>query len=248
MLFRLFNSSDLVFGLSLIFAFVLAVAIAITFHEFLHAYAAYKNGDPTAKFAGRMTLNPLAHIDPVGILMLAIFGFGWAKPVPVNQYNFTNGRKSEVWVAIAGVLGNLFLGVCSAFLYIICLKFIPGFGAGVSGVLSVLELFLYYSMSINFVLAFFNLLPIYPLDGFKIVESTTSPNNGYVSFMKQYSLPVVLVLILLGGIEIYLSYTAYVVQDYVLLFWNWLFGLFGAWLWQKLSLLKMKVKMTIRLS
>ena len=90
---------------SLLAAFI-AVTLIISFHEFAHAYAAYKCGDPTAKFAGRMTLNPAKHFDPLGIVMFALAGFGWAKPVPVNPRNFKNYRWGSFWTAIAGVLCN----------------------------------------------------------------------------------------------------------------------------------------------
>ena len=84
----------------------LAVMVVISFHEFAHAYAAYKCGDPTAKFAGRMTLNPVKHFDPLGVIMFAFAGFGWAKPVPINPNNFDNYKKGCLWTAAAGVLMN----------------------------------------------------------------------------------------------------------------------------------------------
>ena len=84
----------------------LAVMIVITTHEFAHAFVAYKCGDPTAKFAGRMSLNPVRHFDPLGIVMFAFAGFGWAKPVPVNPYNFRNYKSGSFWTAAAGVIVN----------------------------------------------------------------------------------------------------------------------------------------------
>ena len=89
-----------------ILAQFLAVAVVLSFHEFAHAYAAYKNGDPTAKFAGRLTLNPAKHFDPIGVITFALAGFGWAKPVPVNPNNFKDYRKGCFWTSIAGVLMN----------------------------------------------------------------------------------------------------------------------------------------------
>ena len=89
-----------------ILAQFLAVMVVITFHEFAHAYAAYKCGDPTAKFSGRMTLNPLKHFDPLGIVMFAFVGFGWAKPVPINPNNFNDYKKGCLWTSAAGVIAN----------------------------------------------------------------------------------------------------------------------------------------------
>lgn len=91
-----------------------AILISLTFHEFGHAYAAYKMGDPTARNLGRMTLNPLAHIDPIGFILLVLFGFGWAKPVPVNPRNYNNFKKGEIVVSLAGVTMNLILAVVGA--------------------------------------------------------------------------------------------------------------------------------------
>ena len=87
----------------------LAVMVVITFHEFAHAYAAYKCGDPTAKFSGRMTLNPVKHFDPLGVVMFAFVGFGWAKPVPITPNNFNDYKKGCFWTSAAGVLMNYFM-------------------------------------------------------------------------------------------------------------------------------------------
>ena len=93
----------------ILFAYVLSVMLAIVFHEFAHAFVAHKNGDDTAKMAGRMTLNPTAHFDPLGFLFLLLLGFGWAKPVPVDDRNFRNIKKGRVLVGFAGVSANLIL-------------------------------------------------------------------------------------------------------------------------------------------
>ena len=91
-----------------------AVLIALTFHEFAHAYVAYKNGDPTARNLGRMTLNPLAHLDVWGFVCMLLVGFGWAKPVPVNPNNYRNYKKGELTVSLAGVTMNLIIGIIGA--------------------------------------------------------------------------------------------------------------------------------------
>lgn len=211
-----------------IFGFVISMSLALSVHEYLHAKVAYKNGDPTAKIMGRMTLNPLAHIDPIGLVFLLIFGFGWAKPVPINELNFKNGKTSYFQVAIAGVCGNLILGVIFSFLYALCSAFLPTFNDSHTVVVSFLNIFLYNSMTINFVYAFFNLIPLYPMDGFRVVESCTSPNNSYVTFMKKYSTIILVLLIILDVVGIYLNCTAFFIENKLLEFWLWLFRLFGA--------------------
>lgn len=89
-----------------ILAGLIAAVVVITFHEFAHAFVAYKCGDPTAKFSGRMTLNPIKHFDPLGMLMFALVGFGWAKPVPINPNNFRNYKAGAFWTSAAGIIMN----------------------------------------------------------------------------------------------------------------------------------------------
>lgn len=227
MIAQLLSINNFAVGVLLILAFVFAMAISISLHEYLHAYVAYKNGDITAKISGRMTLNPFAHLDPIGILMLLFFGFGWAKPVPVNKYNFVNGKASEFQVAIAGICGNLVLGVFCSIVYVLCEKFIPGFATGSSLILTFLNLIIYYTMAINFVLAFFNMIPIYPLDGFRVVETYAKPNNKYVNFMQRYSLIVFVILIISNVVDLYITHTAGLAQTQLMNLWYWLLSLLG---------------------
>lgn len=136
--------------------------IAITMHELAHGYSAYKLGDPTAKDAGRLTLNPLAHIDILGFVLLFIVGFGWAKPVPINPSFFKNRKKDTIIVSIAGPLTNFVLAIISSVILAVAYKL----NAGMI-VLLMIKLLIRY----NIVLGFFNLLPFPPLDGSKIVAS-----------------------------------------------------------------------------
>ena len=99
----------------------LAVVVVLTFHEFAHAYAAYKCGDPTAKFCGRMSLNPAKHFDPIGLFAFVFAGFGWAKPVPINPNNFDNYKKGAFWTASAGVLTNYIMAFLFYPVYILTL-------------------------------------------------------------------------------------------------------------------------------
>lgn len=144
-------------------AFVVALLLAITVHEYAHAWAAYKSGDDTAKLMGRLTLNPLAHLDPLGTLFLFLVGFGWGKPVPTNPMRY-HSKSSEIFVALAGIATNILVAFILAVPIRIAL--LTGHTIDSSQILS----FLSIMVDINLVLAAFNILPIPPLDGSHIVE------------------------------------------------------------------------------
>ncbi len=172
-------------------AFVLALVIGITVHEFAHAFVADKSGDPTARLSGRLNLNPLSHLDPMGTILLFLVGFGWGKPVPVNPNNF-HKRSDELKVAIAGVLTNLILATLLAIP--IRVAILNGHVIGSSGIL----MFLNVMVEINIFLAAFNLLPIFPLDGSHFVEYFL---EGEAKHNFQYYGPYILIgLILIGQV------------------------------------------------
>ncbi|GIW62944.1 MAG: zinc metalloprotease [Patescibacteria group bacterium] len=150
------------FELNLTFFIIQAIAIisAITVHEFAHAYTADRLGDPTPRLMGRVTLNPLAHLDPIGTVLIFVFGFGWGKPVLFDPFNLANPRKDSAIISFAGPLSNIILAIIFALIYHL-LSFL-----GFSKYLDILQ----YPIFINLILAFFNLIPVYPLDGYKIVE------------------------------------------------------------------------------
>lgn len=161
--------------LAFFLAFLL-LAFSLALHEAAHAYAAWRFGDPTAKRLGRLTLNPLRHLDPLGTVLLLLVGFGWAKPVPVNPAFLRPYRLGLFAVSVAGIVANLLLAVLFALSVRLLWQISPlevllAFrGEGVSPV-GVLALSAFFASSINLVLAVFNLLPIPPLDGSKILQS-----------------------------------------------------------------------------
>ena len=161
----LFNPS-----IEAIIAVALVLLVALPFHEFSHALAAYRLGDPTAKLLGRLTLNPLAHLDPLGSLLILFAGFGWAKPTPYNPYNLQGGRNAEAIVGFAGPASNLVLATAAA----IPLRYISASDVNVpTEVVQVLFLFL----QINVILMIFNLVPIPPLDGSKVLFAFLDPQT-----------------------------------------------------------------------
>lgn len=148
--------------------------ISLTLHEWGHAYAAHLCGDDTARNLGRMTLNPLKHLDPIGFVAILLVGFGWAKPVPVNPRNYRNYKKGEAIVSLAGVTMNFLLAIVfsAAFviLYRMYIKMLL-YGAPYTWLENGLLLqIVMYGVSLNIVLMLFNLLPLYPLDGYHIFE------------------------------------------------------------------------------
>ena len=146
------------------------VLVAITFHEFAHGFAAYKLGDDTAKNDGRLSLNPFAHLDPVGTLMLLVAGFGWGKPVQVNPRNYNRNmsvEKADAIVSIAGPAMNLVLAIVFALIYCAMAKFAESFILTNIGM--ILFTMIEYTISVNIGLGVFNLLPLPPLDGSKVI-------------------------------------------------------------------------------
>ncbi len=172
-----------------------ALLLAITFHEFAHGYVAYRLGDPTAKNSGRLSLNPLKHLDLLGALSLLLFGFGWAKPVPVNPMYFESPKKGMVLVGLAGPLANIFLAFIS-------LATLEVFNINIqslsmnSGIVVYIAVMLLYTALLNIGLAVFNLIPIPPLDGSKIFSSIL-PRKLYFGIMKYENYAHIILLLLL---------------------------------------------------
>ncbi len=157
--------------------------ISLTIHELSHGYVAYRLGDNTAKDQGRLTLNPLKHLDPIGTIMMIVAHIGWAKPVPVNPFFFRDRKKGMMLVSIAGPLSNIMMAFIGVLLYQI--SFITMYGGIVAGSKPLMYwlLFLKLFFTINLNLAIFNLLPVPPLDGSKIL-SAVLPTEKYFRFMQ----------------------------------------------------------------
>ena len=155
-----------------------AVLITLTVHEYCHGYAAYKLGDPTARNAGRLTLNPIRHIDPFGALCMIFFHFGWAKPVPVNSRYLRNPRRDLAIISFAGPLSNFILSFFAAFIYLSLYAIFRNVSFSNEITLSIVEntiLFFQLFHLINLGIALFNLIPIPPLDGSRILGLILPP-------------------------------------------------------------------------
>ena len=179
------------------------ILLALSFHESAHAFVAYKLGDRTAYNLGRVTLNPIKHLDPFGCLWMLVFGYGWAKPVPINARNFRNPKKGMAYTAIAGPIANLILGLIGAIFYsitaFVMVKNIGFFAqsgnAFLFRVMNMLEIFFYFLAMMNFTLMVFNLIPIPPFDGSRFFGLFLPPRI-YFAIMKyeRYTLIAVLAI------------------------------------------------------
>lgn len=164
--------------------------VAISVHEFTHAFMANHLGDPTARIAGRLTLNPAAHLDPIGTLLLFIAGFGWGKPVPFDPFNLRDIKRDSALISFAGPLSNLLMAIISS-LIIRMTVFLPSLIFG-SFIFEILSLFIYF----NLILAIFNLIPIHPLDGFKVVAGLL-PKKYYHDWLSLESYGIIFLILLI---------------------------------------------------
>jgi Zn-dependent protease len=170
-----------------------ALLIALTIHEYAHARVAVAFGDPTPRIMGRLTLNPVAHLDPLGLIMLWIFRFGWAKPVPINPNNFANWKSGMIWVSLAGPLANILVAFITAILFSLLVK--------LDLLSSVAAKIISFTYMYNIVFAIFNLIPLPPLDGSKVL-STLLPGHqsSWFDQIEPYAPFILMGLIYLGVI------------------------------------------------
>lgn len=194
----------LVYPLQQLPFFLITIVIAFTVHEFAHAYFANKFGDPTARLLGRMTLNPAVHFDLFGIILLLIAGFGWARPVPVNRDNFSRPRLMGVIVSAAGPISNLLLGIVGSLIYAILIR--TGTIDSMTNEHLIQAVYWFFGMFIhfNFFLFLFNLIPLPPLDGYRIVEDIAPrPIRGRLQQYEQWTVFIFLLIIFIPGLRAY---------------------------------------------
>lgn len=186
----------LYYDLNVIPFVVIALIIGFTLHEFSHAFVAYKFGDPTAKNQGRLTLNPISHLDPIGTILIFLAGFGWARPVPVNRFYFKNPRLAGVLVSIAGPLSNPVMAFIAFLIWNIFISF-DVFSAFSYQSVSMVEQFFNIFISLNIMLFIFNLLPFPPLDGYRIIEDL-SPRHirAKLTQYENYGVLIFLIIVL----------------------------------------------------
>lgn len=188
---------------------LLVVATCLPVHEWAHAYTAYKLGDKTAYYQGRMTINPLAHLDPFGSIMLVLVGIGWAKPVPVTTRNFKNPRVGMAITAIAGPLANLLLAALFMIIFKLLFVFpevIVSFNPAIYD--PIMTLF-QTMLSINLMLAVFNLLPIPPLDGSRILELILPRKAAYWFYAyQQYIMFALMAAVFFGLLDVPIQFLA----------------------------------------
>lgn len=211
------------FGLLNVVAFVFALFCALILHEIAHGYVALLNGDETAKLFGRLSLNPFRHFDILGLVLMLCFGFGWAKPVPVNPNHFRNRKLGCVTVAIAGVVTNLVLAFFAC-LGVVLLSKANYASEGQMYLLYFLFFFCQLLATLNISFALFNLLPLYPLDGYRLLSTFFDDRHGFMSFLRKYSFYILIGLLVIDNIPIVESFSP--INLYIVKLGNWIFGTF----------------------
>ena len=211
-------------GIAELLMTALCVFLSLSIHEFSHGLMAYKLGDNTAKSMGRLNLSPMSHLDPIGAICLFLFGFGWARPVPVNPLNFAPQKRKSgmVWTSLAGPLSNLITAFLAVLILNIIYHFVPseeGIGATV---FSVVVTLLYTLIFMNVGLAVFNFIPIPPLDGSKILSAVLPPRT-YFKLM-QYERYGFIILLLAINLPIF-SRILNFISDWIVGAFFWIVGL-----------------------
>lgn len=211
--------------LAFIVGYIFAIVIGFSLHEYAHALSAYKLGDPTPKAMGRLTINPFKHIDAYGLIGFLVVGFGWAKPVEVNPLNFKKYRRDMFLVSISGVLTNLvlafvFSGLFYFFYYFVAKVDSTGAVYYSNDLLYLIHYFLQYSIVLNVALFCFNLIPIYPLDGFNAIKSLFRLNNKFLNFMYRWGNLILIVIIITPFFDYFYNLVTGFITNTFFSFWG----------------------------
>lgn len=172
-------------------SFIIGLILGITIHEFAHALVAYRLGDPTAKLAGRLTLNPQAHLDPIGTIAILLVGFGWGKPTPFDPFNLRNIKRDSALISAAGAASNFLVAVTLSVPYLLAFythNLSPTFVTAYQYISAIIF--------VNLLLAVFNLIPVHPLDGFKVLAGLL-PKDWYYDFIQMEKFGIIILMILL---------------------------------------------------
>lgn len=227
MIFSILNY-DLSLGklIGLLLLVVFAFMLSLVFRSFAQGFVAYKCGDITPKATGRLTMNPMAHLDPWGFICLILCGVGWSKPMPINPSNFKKYRSGIAWTSISGVLANLLLCVVGSLFYVLSLKW---WGNS----LNILTIALLYFTYTNALLAIFHLIPVYPLDGFNFVSSFMKSDSKFVQGNIKYGAKIVLWVLVIdifmdlfldvSIVSFILDWLANLICSPLINLWGWMF-------------------------
>lgn len=204
----------------MVIARAIVVFLCLPVHELCHGLAAYKLGDDTAKKLGRLSFNPIAHLDPIGTIMIFLFGIGYAKPVPINPLKFKDYRKGVALTALAGPVSNLAMAFIAAFISAVLDHFFGGVA-----VVSILASLISLTASINISLAVFNLLPIPPLDGSRVL-AVILPNRLYEKYFRyeRYIMIALMILLFTGILNIPLAFLNRIFSNFIFFIPNLIFG------------------------
>lgn len=190
------------FNIKLLLIQAPVILFALTVHEFCHAWVANMLGDDTAKRQGRLTLNPVAHLDVLGTILMFVAGFGWARPVPINPLNFKNPRKGMLLVALAGPVSNLIMAILAGVTLRLIIPGLVGLGSGstLSGVIAVSLVMIILTLQFGLALAIFNMIPIFPLDGSRVLFGLLPERQAYAySQLEPYGMLIIFALFIFGG-------------------------------------------------